>query len=56
MLPAYLEDNYISLMPGEERSVAIACPSSAGPDVQLTVRGWNVAAQRVALPAAELAR
>ncbi len=49
VLPAYLEDNYLSLMPGEERSVAIAYPSAAGSDVQMTVRGWNVAAQTVTL-------
>lgn len=42
ILPAYYSDNYVSLLPGERRTVDIAYPASAGrgtPRVQL--RGWN---------------
>ena len=42
VLPAYYSDNYVSLLPGEERMVQIAVPQSkrAG-GMQLELRGWN---------------
>jgi hypothetical protein len=43
ILPAYTSDNYLSLLPGEKRSVSIECPHSlAGIPLQVTVDGWNV--------------
>jgi hypothetical protein len=43
VLPAYYSDNYISLLPGEERTIAVHVPSaSAGMgDFHFTLRGWN---------------
>jgi Exo-beta-D-glucosaminidase Ig-fold domain len=43
VLPAYYNDNYISLLPGEERTIAVHVPSaSAGmDDFHFTLRGWN---------------
>jgi hypothetical protein len=44
ILPAYHSDNYISLLPNEQRTIDIAYPSSpahAHPVVAL--RGWNIA-------------
>jgi hypothetical protein len=43
ILPAYYDDNYISLLPGETREVEIEYPSSAykGP-AQIALHGWNI--------------
>ena len=44
VLPAYYSDNYISLLPGEQRTIAVHVPSaSAGVgDFHFTLRGWNL--------------
>ncbi len=51
ILPAYLSDNYISLLPGETREIDIAYPETAagGAKPQLTLRGWNLASQTIAV-------
>jgi hypothetical protein len=43
ILPAYLSDNYVSLLPGENRAIDIEYPATAteGP-ARLEVRGWNL--------------
>jgi hypothetical protein len=48
ILPAYLSDNYVSLLPGESRAIEIEYPASAaqGP-ARVAVRGWNLAAATV---------
>jgi hypothetical protein len=46
ILPAFYDENYVSLLPGESRTIAIryaAKTSADGPQVEL--RGWNVAPQ-----------
>lgn len=43
VLPVYLSDNYVSLLPGERRDVTIAC-GRACPSLSVGVRGWNVPA------------
>jgi len=51
ILPAFYSDNYISLLPGEERDVRVEWPAKApnGDDTpttgSFTIRGWNVAAE-----------
>ncbi len=41
VLPIYYDDNYLTLLPGEERTVDIRCPS--GPAcARVALRGWNV--------------
>jgi hypothetical protein len=46
ILPAYYSDNYVSLLPGEERTVNVQFPSGdAKPEISL--RGWNLTAQTV---------
>jgi hypothetical protein len=40
ILPAYMSDNYISLLPGESRTVTIDYPGRA--PVKLALRGWNL--------------
>jgi hypothetical protein len=43
ILPAYYSDNYVSLLPGESRTISVGYRSSPGQGTpQLTVRGWNV--------------
>ena len=42
VLPAYYSDNYVSLLPGEERMVTISIPESAREGgLRLELRGWN---------------
>lgn len=41
VLPAYWEDNYFSLLPGECRTVTVACDSRR-PGLRVEVEGWNV--------------
>jgi Glycosyl hydrolase 2 galactose-binding domain-like/Exo-beta-D-glucosaminidase Ig-fold domain/Glycosyl hydrolases family 2/Concanavalin A-like lectin/glucanases superfamily/Glycosyl hydrolases family 2, TIM barrel domain len=43
VLPAYYGDNYVSLLPGETREIAIESPASAAKGgLRLGIRGWNV--------------
>jgi len=44
VLPAYYSDNYISLLPGEERTIVVHAPSSVAGvgDIHFTLRGWNL--------------
>lgn len=42
VLPAYYSDNYLSLLPGEERTVTISIPEGAPQGgLRLELRGWN---------------
>ena len=50
ILPAYFGDNYVSLLPGETRDIEIEFPASAAHGAaQLTIRGWNLAPQTIAV-------
>ncbi len=43
ILPAYYSDNYVSLLPGESRTVTIRYPAAAGKgEVALGLRGYNL--------------
>jgi hypothetical protein len=45
ILPAYLSDNYVSLLPGETRQIEIEYPMAAAEgQPHLAIRGWNLAA------------
>ena len=48
ILPAYYSDNYVSLLPGESRTIQVEYPSAAahGP-AQIALRGWNAVSQVV---------
>ncbi len=48
ILPAYYSDNYISLLPGDERTVTIAFPAGQA-QPQIALRGWNLTAQTIAV-------
>jgi len=48
VLPAYYDDNYLTLLPGERRVVAVRVPGDAlATGAQVAVRGWNVVPTRV---------
>ncbi|USI74851.1 glycosyl hydrolase 2 galactose-binding domain-containing protein [Sphingomonas morindae] len=44
ILPAYFSDNYVSLLPGERRTVTLRYPAARG-TATLRLRGWNIADQ-----------
>jgi len=54
VLPAYYSDNYISLLPGEERTIAVHVPPGVEQlsNVHFTLMGWNLPERNV-LPATE---
>ena len=43
ILPAYLSDNYVSLLPGEMRELTIDYRSPAHAKPEIRLRGWNIA-------------
>lgn len=42
ILPAYYADNYVSLLPGERRTVEIRYPGEAKAGARIELRGWNL--------------
>jgi len=42
ILPAYYADNYVSLLPGERRTVEIRYPGDARAGARVELRGWNL--------------
>ncbi len=50
ILPAYLSDNYFSLLPGETREIDIEYPAAAAQSApQVALRGWNVSPQLISV-------
>src|SRR5262245_4812121 len=47
ILPVYWQENYIELMPGEQRTIAVAWPAGAPEMTTVVVEGWNVGGKRV---------
>ncbi|HVD90838.1 MAG TPA: hypothetical protein VNC21_01095 [Vicinamibacterales bacterium] len=47
VLPVYWQDNYLSLLPGERREIAVSWPPTAKPVSVVVIEGWNVASTRV---------
>jgi archaellum component FlaF (FlaF/FlaG flagellin family) len=51
VLPAYYSDNYVSLLPGEERTVTISVPDNGRESgLRLELRGWNVTPASQSIP------
>ena len=42
ILPAFYDDNYLALLPGERRTVTVRFPAGAVGPARLTLAGWNV--------------
>jgi hypothetical protein len=57
VLPAYSSDNYISLLPGEERTIAVhaPCTSAEVGKFHFTLRGWNLPERDVSPSAGQTA-
>ncbi|HEY4011094.1 MAG TPA: glycoside hydrolase family 2 TIM barrel-domain containing protein, partial [Acidobacteriaceae bacterium] len=50
ILPAYYSDNYVSLLPGEKRTIQIDYPDTpAHPHPVVALRGWNITPDTVAV-------
>jgi hypothetical protein len=50
ILPAYYSDNYVSLLPGETRTISIAYPQAATHGaVSVGLRGWNIPSTSIAV-------
>lgn len=51
LTPVFWEDNYVSLRPGEKRTLTCTVPSSVRPTgaLTLTVAGWNVPEKKIVL-------
>lgn len=45
ILPALADNNYLSIMHGETRKVIIIYPLKQQTNMQLNIKGWNVAEQ-----------
>jgi Exo-beta-D-glucosaminidase Ig-fold domain len=43
VLPAFYSDNYVSLLPGESRTISARCPATGHRCSAIALRGWNVA-------------
>jgi hypothetical protein len=46
ILPAYYSENYVSLLPGEERTITVEFPAGQGKPA-IGIRGWNLATETV---------
>ena len=51
ILPAYYSDNYVSIPPGEERTVIVECPRAEGA-MKLGLDGWNLEPREFPIPRA----
>ena len=49
LLPAYFSDNYITLLPGEDKNIEMEIPVASKENVKLVVEGWNVPESSVKL-------
>jgi hypothetical protein len=49
ILPAYWSENYVSLLPGESRTVTVSWPTRAAKPAKLKLRGWNVTPREIDL-------
>ena len=48
VLPAYASDNYVSLIPGETRTIQVECPATAVKStVEIGIDGWNVTPETI---------
>ena len=43
ILPVYYSDNYVSLLPGEQRAITITCAEKDGrANMKVGLEGWNI--------------
>ncbi|GAC1662926.1 MAG: glycoside hydrolase family 2 [Candidatus Acidiferrum sp.] len=54
ILPAYYDDNYFSMLPGETREIEIQYAASAGSGTpRVSLRGWNLPQQNLTISASK---
>ena len=41
LLPVFYSDNYITVLPGEQKKIIIDCDQFRGKNVQVSLNGWN---------------
>jgi hypothetical protein len=46
ILPAYYSENYVSLLPGEQRTITVSFPSGQA-KAAIGLRGWNLATETI---------
>lgn len=47
ILPSFFDDNYVSVVPGSEKTIRIDYPASSTIVPVVSVKGWNVAEQKI---------
>ena len=47
ILPAFYSDNYISVLPGQEKTIGIDYTPVAGENAEVELYGWNVERQYI---------
>jgi hypothetical protein len=47
IVPAFYSDNYISVLPGEEKQITIDYTPVAGEKAAVNIYGWNVTDQQI---------
>ncbi len=47
ILPAYFSDNYVTLLPGETRTITVHYPAAKAQRPYVALRGWNITNARV---------
>jgi len=45
ILPLFANENYVSLVPGAEKTIELECPQSGPQDWKVSVEGWNYGVQ-----------
>ncbi|MCW0481418.1 glycoside hydrolase family 2 protein [Gaoshiqia sediminis] len=45
VLPVFANDNYVSVVPGAEKTIELECPQASGNNWKISVEGWNFANQ-----------
>jgi hypothetical protein len=48
ILPAYYSENYVSLLPGDTRTITIAFPAGESKP-EIALRGWNLEKETIAV-------
>jgi hypothetical protein len=46
ILPAYYSENYVSLLPGEQRTITVGFPAGQA-KAAVGLRGWNLATETI---------
>ncbi|MDO9613351.1 MAG: hypothetical protein Q7J86_02365, partial [Bacteroidota bacterium] len=45
VLPVFANDNYVSIVPGTEKTIELECPQAKNSNWKVSVEGWNFVLQ-----------